>query len=188
MGKVVASTFVSIDNLMVGENEDMSWVVDNFDAEMGNDMGQLLASMQAILLGRVTYEIMANHWPTRTEAEDPGADQMNATPKIVFSKTLEKAPWGKWDNAKAAKEIVPEKIQQLKRQSDKNLVIMGSASVVQQFTNLGLIDEYRLWLHPVILGRGKPLFRNIKGRRTLKLIKAITYQNGVMALTLQPDE
>jgi dihydrofolate reductase len=130
---------------------------------------------------------MAGHWPTRTEAEDPGADQMNATPKIVFSKKLVKAGWGKWDNAKVVKEIVPDEIRRLKQQSDKSLVIMGSASIVQQFTSLGLIDVYRLWLHPVVLGRGKTLFKDIKGRHDLRLIQAKTYKNGVIALTLQAN-
>jgi dihydrofolate reductase len=88
MGKLVASIFVSLDNIMVSENEDMSWVIDNFDPEMGNDMGEFMGSMQAILLGHTTYDIMVKHWPGVTGVEDPGADEMNRTPKIVFSKTL----------------------------------------------------------------------------------------------------
>jgi dihydrofolate reductase len=188
MGKVVASVFVTLDNLMVGENEDMSWVLDNFGADMGNDMDEVMGSMQAILLGRVTYDIMANSWPSRTEAEDPGADHMNHTPKIVFSKTLEQAPWGEWGNATVVRSILPEEIQHMKGRSDQNLVIMGSASIVQQFTNLGLIDEYRLWLFPVVLGRGKPLFKDINDRHDLRLVEAKTYESGAMALTLQRKE
>ena len=172
---------------MVGENEDLSWVTDNFDVEgMGKDMGEVMASMQGILLGRVTYEIMTYHWPNMTEAESPGADQMNNTPKFVFSKTLEKGAWGKYDNATVVKEINPDEMQKMKQESDKNLVIFGSASIVQQFTNLGLIDQYKLWLHPVILGKGKPLFKDIKDRHYLELIKAKPYKNGVIGLTLQP--
>ena len=188
MGKLITSTFVSLDNMMVAENEDMSWVIDNFDMEMGQDMSaEVMASMQAILLGRTTYEIMVKHWPTVTGAEDPGADEMNLTPKIVFSTTLGKAEWGKYNNATVYKEIKPAQIEQLKKQSGKPLVLMGSASIVQQLTALGLIDEYVLWLHPVILGRGTPLFSNIADRQKLQLISAKTYKNGVMKLNLAPN-
>jgi dihydrofolate reductase len=188
MGDIVASTFVTIDNLMVGDNEDMSWVLDNFDPAMGQDMGaEVMSSMQAILIGRTTYQIMAAHWPNVTEAEAPGADQMNHTPKFVFSRTLEKAEWGSYDNATIVKEIVPDDIKHMKQQAPEKLVIMGSASLVQQFTALGLIDQYVLWLHPVILGQGKPLFKNINDRHNLRLVNAKTYQNGVTALTLRPN-
>ena len=186
MGKLITSTFVSIDNIMVAENEDMSWVIDNFDMEMGQDMGTVMTSMQAILLGRITYEIMVKHWPSVTGAEDPGADEMNLTPKIVFSTSLGKASWGKYANATIYPEINPAKIEQLKKQSDKPLVLMGSASIVQQLSRLGLIDEYILWLHPIILGRGKPLFSNIDDRQKLHLIRSKTYSNGVMKLNLAP--
>jgi dihydrofolate reductase len=190
MGKVIASLFVSLDNLMVGENEDMSWVIGDFDAEMANDMdADVTASMQTILLGRITYEIMAKYWPGASVADEgPGVDEMNLTPKIVFSKKLQKAEWGKFDNATVHNEIVPAEIERLKKQSDKPLVLMGSASIVQQFARLGLTDEYALWLHPVILGRGKPLFTEINPRQDLRLIKSRVYKNGVMKLILQPKK
>ncbi len=190
MGKLIASIFVSLDNLMVGENEDMSWVVGDFNPEMGKDMDtDVMASLEAILLGRITYEIMAKYWPTaRVEDEGPGVDEMNLTPKIVFSRTLQKADWGKFDNATVLKAIVPAEIERLKQQSNKPLVLMGSASIFQQFTRLGLIDEFVLWLHPVILGRGKPLFKDINPKQDLKLIKTRVYQNGVMNLILQPKK
>jgi dihydrofolate reductase len=189
MGKLIASIFVSIDNIMVAENEDMSWVLDNFDPEMGEDMGkEVMNSMQAILIGHTTYDIMVKHWPNMIEAEAPGADQMNHTPKFVFSKSLKKAEWGKYDKATVVKEIIPEEIERMKKQSGEKMVIMGSASLVQQFTNLHLIDEYVLWLHPVVLGSGKPLFQDIKVRNDLSLIKAKTYKTGVIALTLLPKK
>jgi dihydrofolate reductase len=190
MGKVIASIFVSLDNIMVGENEDMSWVVGNFDPEMGSDMDiDVTKSMQAIVLGRITYEIMSKYWPgARVEDEGPGVDEMNLTPKIVFSKTLQKAEWGRFDNATVLKEIVPAEIERLKKQSGKPLVLMGSASIFQQFARLGLIDEYVLWLHPVILGQGKPLFKDNNSKQDLRLINSRVYQNGVMKLILEPKK
>jgi dihydrofolate reductase len=131
MGQLIASLFVSIDNMMVAKNEDMSWVLGDFDPEMGADMdAEVMRSMQAILLGHTTYDIMAQHWPKMTEAESPGADLMNGTPKLVFSRTLEKAEWGSYGNATVVKEVVPAEIQRMKSQSDGSMVIMGSASLV----------------------------------------------------------
>jgi dihydrofolate reductase len=91
MRKIISSTFVTMDNFMVGDNEDISWVTNNFDGEMGEDY---MRDMGAILLGKTTYEIMAAAWPNSKESEQPSADLMNNTPKIVISKTLKKAPWG----------------------------------------------------------------------------------------------
>src|SRR6266536_3518365 len=100
MGNLVASIFVSLDNIMVADNEDMGWVIENFDPEMGNDQGaEVMNSMQAIFLGRTTQQQMINVWPNMTEEQSPGADAMNNTPKFVFSRTLDKATWGKYDNA-----------------------------------------------------------------------------------------
>jgi dihydrofolate reductase len=190
MGKLIASIFVSLDNMMVGENEDMSWVVGNFDPDMGKDMDvDVTKSMQAILLGRITYEIMSSYWPgAKVEDEGPGVDEMNLTPKIVFSRTMQKAEWGKFASATVLKEIIPAEIEHLKKQSDKPIVLMGSASVFQQFLHLGLIDKYVLWLHPVILGRGKPLFKENIAKQDLRLINSRVYQNGVVKLILQPKK
>jgi dihydrofolate reductase len=179
MRKIISSTFVSLDNFMVGDNEDMSWVINNFDGEMGEDYNR---DMGTILLGKTTYKIMANAWPGRSESDSPGADQMNNTPKIVFSKTLEKAPWGKYDNVTLMKDIVPAEIQKLKEQPGKDMILMGSANIFQQLSDLDLIDEYRLFIHPIVLGTGKPLLQNIKGKRTLRLIRMKLYKNGAMLL------
>jgi len=186
VGKLVASIFVSLDNIMVSDNEDMSWVLENFDPEMGSDMGaEVMNSMQAIFIGRKTHEGMIQVWPNVTEDQSPGADAMNHTPKFVFSRTLDNASWGRYDNATVVKEIDPARIQRMKQESPERIVIFGSASIVQQMTDLGLIDEYLLWVHPVILGSGKPLFKNNK-RTDLKLVRSKAYGSGVTALTLQP--
>jgi dihydrofolate reductase len=193
MRKVIASTFVTLDGFIVGPNEEMDWVLDNYDGEMGNDIGDQLKSTDAILLGRVTYQIMANYWPIATTSDDPVidnmngaaaattrriADDMNNIPKIVFSRTLEKV---EWKNSRLIRDIVAEEISQLKQQPGKDMVILGSASIVQTFASLGLIDEYRLLVHPVVLGSGKPLFKNDirEDRHNLKLVETKTYRKGL---------
>ena len=182
MRKLIASTFVTLDGFVVGPNEDMSWVLNNFNDEMAKYAGDLMNAMDTIVLGRVTYEVMAKVWPAATEETAPGADKMNTTPKIVFSKTLDKAEWGTWQNARVVKNHVAEEIAKLKQQPGKDIVIYGSANLVQGLTQLGLIDEYQLLVHPIVLGGGKPLFKGIVEPINLKLLRTETFTNGVVVL------
>jgi dihydrofolate reductase len=123
--------------------------------------------------------------PRSQGVEDPIiTDRMNNLPKIVFSKTLQKV---EWKNSRLIKENIKEEILKIKQQPGKDMIIiLGSASIVQTFTNLGLIDEYRLLLHPVALGSGKPLFKDINDRLNLKLMKTKTYRNVVVSFDYQP--
>jgi dihydrofolate reductase len=187
MRKIIAATYVTLDGLIVGLNEDMSWVSNNPDEEMKQvEIIDGNSTVDTFLLGRVTYELWSGYWPNQNGDVNPNAEHINRTPKIVFSKTLEIAPWGKWDNARVVKDNITEEIQNLKHQSGKDMMIWGSASIVQTFTNLGLIDEYRLLVCPIILGRGKLLFKNINDRVNLKLVNSKTYKNGVVSLYYQP--
>ena len=185
MRKVIASVFVTLDGYVVGPNEDMSWVLNNFNEDMAQYEGRLMDSIDTILLGRVTYDIMTNFWPTHPE--EPGADNMNATPKIVFSTTLDKAEWGKWNNARLVKDHVAEEIAKLKQLPGKNMVIYGSANLVQGFSRLGLIDEYHLLVHPLVLGGGKRLFTDMTQPLNLKLLRTEAFKNGVVVLYYEPE-
>jgi dihydrofolate reductase len=182
MRKIIASEFISADGYIVGPNEDMSWVMGSFNEEMGKYAGDLMASMDTVLLGRVTYQIMANAWPNMTEEQSPGADKMNHVPKVVISKTLQQAPWGRYAPATILGGDVGQKIKELKHKPGKNIVIYGSGKVVQSLTSLGLIDEYQLLVHPVLLGDGKLLFHPMEQQIKLKLTRTETYSNGVNVL------
>jgi dihydrofolate reductase len=186
MRRLIASTFVSLDGFIVGPDEDMSWVMNHFNEEMGDYAGDLMSSMDTILLGRVTYEGMSRVWPFQTEATAPGADKMNSTPKIVFSRSLDRVEWGSFDTIRVVRENVSEVVAGLKEQPGKDLVIYGSANLVQGLTRLGLIDEYQLLVHPVVLGRGKPLFAGMVDGDShgieLNLLRAQTFANGVVVL------
>jgi dihydrofolate reductase len=186
MRKLIASTFLSLDGFVSAKNEDMGWVINGFNDQMGKYAGDLMESMDAILLGRVTYEIMAKVWPFQTEATSPGADKMNGTPKIVFSRTLRKGDWGTYGNVTFLRDNVADEVAKLKRQPGRNMVIYGSANLVQGFTRLGLIDEYQVLVHPVLLGAGKPLFAGIPQQVNLKLTRSETFTNGVVVLYYQP--
>jgi dihydrofolate reductase len=172
MRKVIVSNYVSLDGFIAGPNGEIDWFV--WDEEMANYSRNLLYSIDTILFGRVTYELMANYWPT-VNTEDPIITVgMNNLPKIVFSKTLERA---EWKNTRLVKEITREEIFKMKLRQGKDMVIFGSGSIVSALTQLGLIDEYQLIINPVVLGSGKPLFKNIKERINLKLLKTTTFSS-----------
>lgn len=185
MRKLIASLFVSIDGYIVAPNEDMTWVTQNFNEEMGQYAGSLQQSMGAILLGRVTYEIMTNAWPNRGD-DVPGAKDMNRVPKHVVSRTLKAASWGKYENARVIGEDIEDEIETLKQQPGGDIVIYGSGKLVSWLTNEGLIDEYHLLVHPVILAGGKLLFDDVNRRVSLELLKTQTFKNGVVLSTYAP--
>ena len=187
MRKVIVTMWVTLDGFIAGPNNEMDWVL--VDEAVGNYEYDLMSAADTLLLGRVTYQSFAGAWPyvpenpSASEGEKEYARLLNAMRKIVFSRTLEKA---EWNNSSLAKEVLPEEIEKMKQEPGKDIVIYGSASIVQALTNLGLIDEYQLLVHPVVLGSGKSLFKNIKDRHNLKLIKTRVFDSGVVALYYQP--
>ncbi len=108
---------------------------------------------------------------------------MNNLPKIVFSKTLQKV---EWNNSRLVKENIVEEISTMKQQPGKDMVIFGSGSIVSTFMQLGLIDEYRIIVNPVVLGKGKPLFKGINDKLNLKLLKTKTFSSGNVLLYYEP--
>lgn len=143
----------------------------------------MLDRVDTLLFGRTTYEMMAGYWPTAT-AEDPViARSMNALPKIVFSSSLKKADW---NNTRVMNRIDPGEIARLKEQPGRDMVIYGSGIIVSTLTWLGLIDEYRLIVNPVILGNGKPLFNGLTERLSLKLREAKELGSGNVLLRYEP--
>jgi len=191
MSKIITTTWITLDGFIAGPNEEMDWIGEIYDEAMGKYEDDLVSSADTLLLGRVTYQSFAGSWPhvpdnpTASEGEKEYARKVNAMRKIVFSRTLEKV---EWNNSTLVKEVVPEDIAQLKREPGRDMLIYGSASLVRTLTNFGLIDEYQLLVHPIILGSGKPLFQDIKDRAKLKLVNTKTHPSGVIVLSYQPRE
>ncbi len=176
MRKVIAAEFVSLDCFIAGTNGEM-------DCEpTAIDPSDLERRWDTILLGRVTYQLWLNFWPAAPKGENPQADFVNGAPKVVFSRTLETAPWGKWKSARLVKEGIPETIREMKEQPGRDMAILGSARLVQSFANLDLIDEYLLMVFPLLLGRGKPLFTDTDRRHSLKLIETAALEGGMVTL------
>lgn len=174
---------VTLDGFFEGPNKEIDW--HNVDEEFNEYAIDLLNSVDILLFGRVTYELMASYWPTPSATtNDPiVAEKMNSLPKIVFSTTLHKADW---NNTRLVKERIAEEILKLKLQSGKDMVIFGSGSIVSTFTQLGLIDEYRIIVNPVVLGNGNPLFKGIHDKLNLKLLRTKTFSSGNVLLCYQP--
>lgn len=129
---------------------------------------------------------MSNAWPNFTEEMSPGSDRMNSARKVVFTRTLKEAPWGKYEPAIIIRDNVEQQVKELKEKDGKNIVIYGSARLVQSLTVLGLIDEYHLLSFPIFLGDGKPIFKGMQSRLDLRLTESQTFSNGVTIHYYEP--
>jgi dihydrofolate reductase len=182
LGQIVVSMSVSLDGFIEGpEDGDLSWHM--VDDELHAHFNEQLAGMSAFLDGRVTYELMAEVWPTADQ--DPESSRAmrefariwRDMAKVVYSRTLERADW----NTTVVREVVPDEVRALAASASGDLAV-GGAELAASFQRLGLIDEYRLYVHPLVIGRGRPLFRTPDLRIDLRLEETRTFGNGVVLL------
>jgi dihydrofolate reductase len=182
MRRVLLQMGVSVDGIVAGgpqgganpeppnENEAVrAWKVES------------LRQVGTHIMGRVTYEEMAAHWPSHGPAEYAGP--MNNIPKVVFSTTLQKA---EWNESRIARGDLAEEIRRLKLEPGKDIMVHGGASFVQALSRLGLIDEYRLVVRPVALGNGMPLFKDLREPLNLRLIESNPFADGTVIQVYQP--
>ncbi|MBA2808693.1 dihydrofolate reductase [Streptomyces sp. KM273126] len=187
MRKIILMMSVSLDGYIEGPNREIDWHM--VDDELHTHFNEQLATMGAFLDGRVTYELMADFWPTADRAKDstgPVADFAaiwRNMPKIVFSRTLQHAQW----HTTIVRDVVVEDIRALKAQDGGDLAL-GGAELAAEFMRNDLVDEYRIYVHPVVLGRGKPLFAESDTRRKLRLLENRTFGNGVVLLRYERAE
>lgn len=181
MRKIIVSNLISLDGYFEGMNQDLSWFKVN--EEFFDFARRQLQEADAFLFGRITYEHMAAYWPNAKDNDAVITEKMNSLQKIVFSKTLEKV---EWNNSRLVKEQAFDEVKKLKQQPGKDMLIFGSGTLVSAFTQMKLIDEYRLIINPVILGNGNPLFKSLNEKLDLKLVDSKTLSNGVIILYYQP--
>lgn len=188
MRKAFLFMMVSLDGFFEGVDHDLSW--HNIDGEFGEFVIEQTREVGVMLFGRRTYQMMESFWPTEYAREvDPiVAELMNTTPKVVFSKTLEKVVEGlHWKNVRLVRDSVVEEIKKLKGKPGKDLAVFGSNNLSVGLLEMGLLDEIRVMVNPVVIGDGTPLFKGIKDRFKLKLFKTKTFHNGNVLLCYQPD-
>jgi dihydrofolate reductase len=171
---------VALDGFMEGPNRELKDTTEVVDKDFDRYASEMLKSIGAILLGRRTYQLFAGNWPAMT---GPDADRLNELPKIVLSRTLERV---EWKNSRLAGDEVSAEVGRLKQQSGKDLALFGSVDLASTFIRLGLIDEYRILVTPVVLGAGTPMFKGITDRIALKLSKSTTWSSGIVALYYEP--
>ena len=184
MRKLIVFNHVSLDGYFTDVNGDMSWAHKN-DAEWNTFVEENASSGGELLFGRITYELMVSYWPTpHAIKNDPTiAERMNNLPKVVFSRTLDKASW---NNTKLVKGDMAAEIRKMKKEPGKDMVIFGSGSIVTQLAQEGLIDEYQMVVNPIVLGKGRTMFDGIKEKLTLKLTKTRIFGNGNVLLCYEP--
>jgi dihydrofolate reductase len=179
MAKLVMWNLMTLDGFVEGPNRDISWHEDVWGEELEQlSIGQLTEA-GGLLFGRVTYQLMANHWPGATGEV---ADSMNALPKYVFSRALAKSDW---NNTQMFGSDVPGTVARLKRENTKDIFLFGSADLAASLMPHGLIDEFRIAVNPIILGGGTPLFKAGE-RHKLKLLDSRTLSTGVVILRYSP--
>ena len=180
MRKLIMWNLMSLDGFFEGPNRDISWhndvwgpELEQFSIGQGKEIG-------ALMFGRVTYELMAGYWPTAKKSAI--ADYMNALPKYVFSRTLNKADWA---NTTLLKGDPAAEVATLKRGEGKDMFVFGSADLSLHL--MPLFDEFRIGVAPLFLGSGSPLFKKQDKRAKLKLLGADRHSNGVVILRYAPQ-
>src|SRR5579871_2563012 len=186
MRKVIASPYVSLDGLIALPDGSSGWPTTGSERYHREILPLLFEQADTIVLGRKTYETLVQFWPFLSPEEDRFAGPMNTLPKLVFSQSLSEVTWGKWQNATLVQDDPVDAISQLKQQAGKDLVIFGSGQLTSTLAQADLIDDYWLQLHPVVLGRGVPLFREQTPRLDLALVEARPSEEGILILHYQP--
>jgi dihydrofolate reductase len=185
MRKIICMMSVSLDGFFEGPNRELDWHL--VDDELHRHFNEQLGAMSAFLGGRVTHELMAAYWPTADA--DPASSGPEAEfagiwrdmPKFVYSRTLEEAGW----NTTIVRDVVPAEVSALKGEPGGDMAL-GGAELAAVFLRHGLIDEYRLYVHPVAIGRGRPLFPRSDRRLDFRLAETRSFGNGVVLLRYHP--
>ena len=181
MSKLIAAINMTVDGFC-------DHTASGADDEILGHYNELLRNAGALVFGRITYQLMESYWPsvvknpTGNKPTDEFAVLIDNIPKIVYSRTLNHVDW---NNSELKKEIIKEEVLELKQQAGKNIVV-GSPGLIVALAQLDLLDEYQLNVRPIVLGSGLPLFKNVRDRINLKLLKTKTFRCGAVTLYYKP--
>ncbi|PWT71888.1 MAG: dihydrofolate reductase [Bacteroidetes bacterium] len=190
MRKLIVSMNLSLDGFMSGSHAELDWHFQHWSSEMAEHLSQQLTSADTILLGSHTYEAMAKYWPYKLAdlnfpREDISyADMMNNYQKVVFANKKLKT---EWNNSTVIRGDIGKKVEGLKKQEGKDIIVYGSGTLIESLLPKGLVDEFQLWVHPVLLGQGRAFFVSLDHRVKLKLVDTRRFDSGVVVLKYEVD-
>ena len=183
MRKLILQEWLSLDGFAVDKGGKLDFFPSTETDQYSNrDQLAFLDSVDTILLGRKTYELFVDFWPTATTDREVIADRLNTLPKLVFSNTLRQAPWGEWRPAQVVRGDAVTEIRRLKAQNGRHMVLWGSLSLAQALIAADLIDEYHLQICPTMVGAGRRLFPDREGYTRLRRVGVRSYDTGVVFL------
>lgn len=178
MRRLLFQMLVTADGSMAGPGGELDWHI--VDGDFSAYVDRMLRSIDAILLGRRTYEGLAGYWP---DAREPEAALMNALPKIVFSSSLRQAAWS---NSRIVTEDPVGEVRRLKAMEGSDLALFASSTLAATLADAGLVDEYRIIVNPVLLGKGRPVLPRLAKRIPLRLARTDVFASGTICLYYQP--
>lgn len=192
MRRLIVQEFVTIDGYAAAPDGALDFVPGPdgptpADPQLDRDQLRFLDDVDTMLLGRVTYGMFAEYWPTPKSAGELIADRLNALSRVVVSRTIDRAPWGALDEATVVRDG-PEAVAALKRRPGRGIVLWGSPTLAQSLLGAGLVDECQLYVCPSALGAGKALFAPDGGLRTMRLLGTTSYPSGVTQLRYAPAD
>lgn len=190
MRKLIVFNSMSLDGYFAGKDGDLSWAENpikdpEWDAFVAGNARSGDRSGGLLVLGRITYQMMASYWPTPAALQNNPAvaEGINKMQKVVFSRTLDRPSW---QNTRLVKDGLFDEIRRLKNEPGADMVILGSGSLVSQLTQERLIDEYQIVVVPVVLGQGRTMFDGVQDKLNLKLTATRSFRSGNVVLTYQP--
>ncbi len=189
MRKIFLFMMVSLDGYFEGPDHDLSW--HHVDEEFNDFAVVQMREADAILFGRRTYQLMESFWPSKAGLEDDPevAKLMNETPKVVVSHGLKNVTETKnWKHVRLINDNVEDQIRNLKKEKGGNIILLASSNLCLSLLEWGLLDEVRIMINPVVIGKGTPFFDGLKEKVSFKLIKTQTFASGNILLSYQPEK
>jgi dihydrofolate reductase len=186
MRKLIVSINVTLNGFMAGPNGNLDWHMPYWNEQMSRVTSAQLSNADTILLGRVTYNAMALYWPVQqanpyVAREDVAfGDMMNSYKKVVFSKTLTTV--SNWNNSRLVNRSIASEVNELKQQPGKDIIVYGSGTLTASLIWHNLVDEYHIWVHPVVIEQGRTLFKNLRGRLNIHPFKTQVFDTGVVLI------
>ncbi|KPJ96431.1 MAG: deaminase [Gammaproteobacteria bacterium SG8_11] len=181
MRKLKLQVQMTIDGYIAGPNGEMDWMVWDWDNELTKYVKEITEPVDCIVLGRKLAQGFIPHWASNPETE--GADKINTTKKVVFTRTLDKS---EWDNTVLAKGDLVDEITKLKKNPGKDIIAYGGATFVSALIKQGLIDEFHLFINPTAIGNGMTIFKELDSKQNLTLVKSISFDCGIVILNYEP--